>query len=322
MTTADVHLPGPRAPHLRIVVAGLALLFAFTAVFVAAMSDPRPHDVRVAVVGPPSALRAARTTLDPRRFTADRYASEATARRALLEDRLRGVLIADAPGRARVLIASAYGAVPSLMTEQALAAVAARSGRATATADVRALPAHDSRGLSAFFTVTGTIMASVVFSVLLTLGGGRLPLRARLQACALVAIVGGVVVALSVDTVVGALTGRFWGVAGIVALLIAAIVLSVHGLGRLLGPVGMAAAALTFMLVGVSSAGGGVTYQLEPGFYRAVSQLLPNGAALTALRNEVYFSGAHVLGALAALAAWAAGGALALGAAQRGRAAR
>jgi hypothetical protein len=249
-----------RSPHLRLVVAGLALLFAFTAVFVAAFRDPRPHDLHVGIVGPPSALHDARAALDPHRFTADPFPSEAAARRALLEDRLRGVLVA-APGSARILTASAYGSVPSLMTEQALTAVAATSGRPAATIDVRPLPAHDSRGLSAF---------------------------------------------------------------GIVALLIAAIVLSVHGLGRLFGPVGMAAAALTFMLVGVSSAGGGLTYQLEPGFYRALSQLLPNGAALTALRNEVYFSGAHTLGALAALGAWTAGGALALAlaAARRGRPAR
>jgi hypothetical protein len=36
----------------------------------------------------------------------------------------------------------------------------------------------------------------------------------------------------------------------------------------------------------------------------------------------VYFSGAHTLGALAALGAWAAGGALALGAGHRRRLAR
>jgi hypothetical protein len=312
-----------RAPHLRLVLAGLTLLFAFTAVFVTAVRDPRPHDLHVGIVGPLAALHEARAVLDPQRFSADRYPSEAAARRALLEDRLRGVLVA-APGRARILTASAYGSVPGLMTQQALTAVAAASGRPAATTDIRPLPAHDSRGLSAFFTVTGTIMAAVLFAVLLTVAGARLPVRARVAACALVAVLGGVVVALSVDTVVGALTGRFWGVAGIAALLIAAVVLSVHGLGRLFGPAGMASAALTFMLVGVSSAGGGMTYQLEPAFYRAISQLLPNGAALTALRNEVYFSGAHTLGALAALGAWAAGGALALalGTVRRGRLAR
>ena len=62
----------------------------------------------------------------------------------------------------------------------------------------------------------------------------------------------------------------------------------------------------------MSSAGGAVTYEFEPGFYGAVSQLLPPGAALTAVRNVQYFDWAATLTPLLVLGAWAAGG-LALG---------
>jgi hypothetical protein len=53
-----------------------------------------------------------------------------------------------------------------------------------------------------------------------------------------------------------------------------------------------------------------VTYQFEPGFYGAVSQLLPPGAALTAVRNVQYFDGAATLVPLLTLGAWAVGGLL------------
>jgi hypothetical protein len=53
-------------------------------------------------------------------------------------------------------------------------------------------------------------------------------------------------------------------------------------------------------------------YELQPAFFRAVSQLLPPGAALTALRNAVYLGNAHIAGALVVLGAWAAAGAGAL----------
>ena len=62
----------------------------------------------------------------------------------------------------------------------------------------------------------------------------------------------------------------------------------------------------------MSTAGGAVTYEFEPGFYGAVSQLLPPGAALTAVRNVQYFDWAATLAPLLVLGAWAAGG-LALG---------
>ena len=160
--------------------------------------------------------------------------------------------------------------------------------------------------------MTSATIASIVFAVLLTLIGHWHPLRARIVALALVAGLGGVAVALSVDTTVGALTDDFWGVAGVISLLILAVVLTVHGLGRLIGHAGAAVAAMTLVLVGVTSSGGGVGPQLQPGFYRAVSQLMPNGAAVTALRNEVYFGGAHSLAALVVLLSWATGGAIAM----------
>ena len=48
-----------------------------------------------------------------------------------------------------------------------------------------------------------------------------------------------------------------------------------------------------------------MTYEFEPGFYGALSQLLPPGAALTAVRNVQYFDWAATLAPLLVLAAWA-----------------
>src|SRR3954447_26528789 len=289
---------------LRFALGGVVLLFAFTAIFVRAFNHPEPHQVKVAVVGPPAALASVRAHLDPREFYAVPYASEDPARAALESDEVRGVV-----DSSQVLYASAYGFVPGQMVKSALGAAVGGQPRFV---DVKPLPVGDARGLASFFTVLGTTIASLVFAILLTFVGGRHALRARTGAIALVAVLGGVAVALSVDSVVGALTGAFWGVAGIVALLIAAIVLATHGLARLFGAPGIALAALTFVLIGVSSSGGGVGYQMEPGFYRAVSQLLPSGAALTAVRNEVYFGGAHTLAVLVVLCAWVVLGACAL----------
>ena len=134
----------------------------------------------------------------------------------------------------------------------------------------------------------------------------------RWSAVAAYAVLAGLLAAFNVDVLVGALSGDFAGIALVCGLLALAVSAAAHGLGHLGGPAGIVLAILTLLLVGMSTTGGAVTYEFEPGFYGAVSQLLPPGAALTAVRNVQYFDWAATLAPLAVLGAWAAGG-LALG---------
>ena len=60
-------------------------------------------------------------------------------------------------------------------------------------------------------------------------------------------------------------------------LLALAVSAAAHGLGHLGRPAGIVLAILTLLLVGMSTTGGAVTYEFEPGFYATVSQLLPPG---------------------------------------------
>ena len=272
----------------RLTLAGLVLVFAFTALYVEAFHEPKPRGVDVAVVGPAPEL-------DPQAFDVHRYASEAQAREALLDTDVRGVFAGD-----RVLVASASGAVP--------AETVAAAGGPRQVEDLRPLPPSDRRGLSPLFAVLGTLIPSLVFGVLLSVFGRRVPARVRWPAVVVFAAVAGLVTAFDVDVLVGALNGHFLGIALVTALLALAVSAAAHGLGHLGGPIGIVTAVLLLLLVGVSSAGGAVTYQFEPGFYGAVSQLLPPGAALTAVRNVQYFDWAGTLWPLLTLGAWAVGG--------------
>jgi hypothetical protein len=278
----------------RLTAAGLVLVFAFTSLYVAAFHAPRARGVDVAVIGP-----GPWRSLDPRAFDVHRYGSAGAARAALLDTDVRGVFVGD-----RVLVAGAAGVAP------AEAVAAALPGRTVE--DVRPLPAGDRRGLSPLFAVIGTLIPSLVFGVLLSVFGRALPARVRWIAVLVFAAVAGLVAAFDADVLVGALSGHFAGVAAVAALLALAAAAAAHGLGHLGGPAGIVAAVLLLLLLGVSSAGGAVTYQFEPGFYGAVSQLLPPGAALTAIRNVQYFDGSATLAPLLTLGAWAGGG-LALG---------
>ena len=294
----------------RIVLAGLVLLFGFTALYVTAFHAPRPKGLDVGFVGTSAQAARAQGALDAVArggFDVRRYADESDARAALLDTDVRGVVVAGA-ARDRVLVAQALGAAPTETVTRALVGVAARTGAPAVVQDLRPLPAGDRRGLSPLFTVIGTLIPSLVFGVLLSVFGRRLAGRARWAAVAVYAALAGLVAAFNVDVLVGALTGDFAGLALVCGLLALAVSAAAHGLGHLGGPAGIVVAVLMLLLLGVSTAGGAVTYEFEPGFYGAISQFLAPGAALTALRNVQYFDWAATLEPLVVLGAWAAGG--------------
>jgi hypothetical protein len=306
---------GPEARAIAKIAAGaLVMLFAFTAIYVTAFHSPSPRHFDIAIVGSGQQAAALQTGLDgkaPGAFDVHRYASVASARAALLDTDVHGVLIPRAADE-QLLVAQAFGAAPTETLTEAVQHVAAASGTPLSIEDLKPLPASDRRGLSSLFTVIGTLIPSLVFGVLLSVAGRMLPWHLRWSAVLAYALAAGLVVALNVDLLVGALPGHFLGLALVAGLLALAVAAGAHGLGHLGGPVGIVTAILMLMLLGVSSMGGAVTYQLEPGFYGAISQFLPPGAALTAVRNIQYFDWAATGWPFAILGVWAAGG-LALG---------
>ena len=295
----------------RIVVGGLLFVFLYTVVYVAAFHAPRAKGIDVGVVGTPAQAAQVQGALDATSrgaFDVRRYGTEARARAALLDTDVHGVAVLGGAND-RILVASALGVAP---TQSVIGALRGVVRARPAIDDVRPLPSGDRRGLASLFTVLGTVMPSLAFGVLLALTGRGLPRRARHGAVLAFAVLGGIVVAFDVDVVTGALDGDFAGIAVVAGLLALAVAATAHGLARAGGRAGIAVAAVTLLLFGISSTGGAVTYEYEPGFYGAISQLLPPGAALTAVRNVRYFGWADTLAPLLVLGSWGAGG-LALG---------
>jgi hypothetical protein len=289
---------------------GLAMLFASTALLVAAYHAPRAKGLDVAVVGSPAQAALVQTRLDAASrgaFDVRPYATAEAARAALLATRVHGVLTVDPTG-VHAVVAGASGAAPTELVVTAARGLAGAGQAPLRVEDAAPLPAADRRGLSSLFTMIGTLIPSLVFGALLSVVGGALPARIRWAALLLYAGLAGLVVAFTVDVVVGALNGHMAGIAMVTGLLALAVAAAAHGLGHLRGPAGIALAVVAMVPLGLSSSGGALTYPLEPGFYGAISQLLPPGAALTAVRNVAYFDWAATRAPLLVLAAWAAGG--------------
>ena len=98
-----------------------------------------------------------------------------------------------------------------------------------------------------------------------------------------------------------------WGVA---TLFVLAVALPISAFQTLFGLPGTAFGLIAFLVVGTPASGGGSAPELLPGFWRAVSQLLPPGAAITSMRDVVYFEGHRAGGTLLVLGIYAILGAI------------
>jgi ABC-type multidrug transport system permease subunit len=72
----------------------------------------------------------------------------------------------------------------------------------------------------------------------------------------------------------------------------------------LLGVVGTGVAIILFVILGNPGAGGAAPPEMLPGLWRATGRLIPNGAALTGIRDAVYFPNASLAGRIAVLISW------------------
>jgi MFS family permease len=276
-------------------LAGLLAGVLFLASNVAALHAPQPHGVKVAVAGAPAV--ALQRALGPAYTVREVASVERAVRR---RDAYAGL---DVPG-GRVVTASAGGYSAAMTLQQALTRAAPKLGVAKPRpVDVAPLQPGDPRGQSLQMIVLGTIIGGFMMGVLTA----QLALGERLEARGLsylgFAVVFGLLVALVLDPLIGALTGHFaavWLWAGVTAL---AIALGVGAFARVLGQPGIPLAMLLFLVLGNPSAGASTPDPFLPGLWRTVGPWLPPHAMASALTGSTYFEASLLQPALV-LGAW------------------
>ena len=123
-----------------------------------------------------------------------------------------------------------------------------------------------------------------------------------------------VVVTLLADVALGDLVGHFGLLFLTLWLYVAAVCLAVTGVSALVGPVSIVL-IIVLIALGNPSSGGPVPRPLLNGFYSGLNPVLPQGAALSALRGVQYFGDQGIALALLCLLIWALAGLALLGAA-------
>jgi hypothetical protein len=303
-------LTQPRYRNAVVVMAiAVTMVSMFAVSYTLALGRPTPHDIPAAVVGHPAgrpgvihALEAA--TGNGLRLTPDE--SLARAKAEIDEQRIYAALVLTG-SQPQLFVVSAAGTSVARVLEQAAEAVPARAGGPLRIVDLHPLPPTDPQGLASFYaTLAATILGFVTMFQLRANAEG-LSLRAWLVCIVLLALVGGLVLALITDPVLKALRGPFPELWAVLAAEVAAAALFSSAMLTLVGRWAIIPTWGLFVAVGNAASGGAVAPPLLPPFYRFVGRFLPNGATVETLRNAVYFTDHQHLEPFLVEAAWIAG---------------
>jgi ABC-2 family transporter protein len=310
-------VPTPKAVAL-VLLPALVLMLAFAFFYVGAFHDPKPHQVPVAVVGPPAAVvQLSRLPGDP---LDARQASSRQDALSQIDD--REVYGAYEVATNRLFVASAANRATAVALEQTFDRVAAAQRRpAVRVTDVKPLPPKDPNGTAAFYAVIAWVFGGYIGATLIGLIGSprsssRQRAAARIGALAGHGIVAGILSVVMLRASFDVFSGHVVALCAIAALTIFASGAATAGIQAAAGPAGTGLVILVFVILGNSASGGPFARPLLPGLWSTIGGVLPPGASVDLARSALFFDGARIAGPVLVLVVWAALGtllALALG---------
>jgi hypothetical protein len=296
------HWPAPaRAALIALVAIALAALFVTT--YALALGNPVPHGIPIAVVGDPAAhaatVQAVAQVAGGPAFHP--YATLPAALAAVAEQQVYAALDLTATPPT-LYVASAAG----VSVARALERIAAVDPTVQVI-DTHPLGANDPNGLDLFYLMLGTTLLG--FVTVFQVRANAQPLSRRQWSIFVLALalVGALVLTLVAGPLLRRLAlpvGESWAILALQALAAASFA---SLMAELLGPWALLPTWLFFVVLGNSASGGAVAPPLLPAPVAVVSQWLPSGATVTALRNAVYFPDHQHRHPLIVLAAWALG---------------
>jgi hypothetical protein len=293
-------------PERALVIAAIAIALGslFVTTYSLALGDPFPRHIDAALVGDaaanPGALSVAERVARGKLFF-HRYRTVAAARHALDLQRVYAAMDVTS-SRPTLYVSSASGASVARVLERV-----STVDPGVRVADAHPLEPNDPNGLDVFYLMlVATIVGFITVLQIQAHAGRLLP---RQQAAVVVGLA--LSASLVFTLVEGPLLHRLqlpilesWG---ILALQLLAVASFATLMSRLLGRWAILPIWLFFVVLGNSASGGAVAPPLLPRPFAFVSQWLPSGATVTALRNAVYFPGFQQARPLVVLAVWAAG---------------
>lgn len=287
-----------------VVISALAIAMGslFVTTYSLALADPVPHRIDAAVVGDPASH--ARTIAAVQAVARDslvfeRYGSAAAALHAMDEQNVYAALDLT-PSRPTLYLASAAGASVARVLER-IAAV----DPSIRVVDAHPLGANDPNGLEVFYLMLVTTIVGFITVFQVRANALGLSLRRWVVFVVGFALAASLVLTLVVGPVLDRLDLPVMESWGILALQLVTVTSFASLMTVLIGRWAIVPTWLFFTILGNSASGGAVAPPLLPRPFALISQWLPSGATVTALRNAVYFPAYQHAQPIVVLATWA-----------------
>ena len=298
----------------KVMLAMIGLTAAIVAVFCSyssAFGKPAAHHIPVAVAASPAVLAKLEASPMLRVY----QVRDLAVARSMVEDRaVYGGLVLPSTGRSTLVVANGGGHAVEAVLVQLGHKVA---GTALTTVDVAPTSPDDPNGSLEFYCVVFLGIGAAAGATMLARILGPVPhLRGALKRLGLVMVhiaLLSAAVTLFADVVYGGLVGHFWFLFLTFWLYVVAVCLAITGIAELAGPLASIVLIGLFIVFGNTSSGGAVPRPLLDGFFSALNPVLPQGAALSALRGVQYFGDRGMGTGLLCLTIWAAVGLALLG---------
>jgi hypothetical protein len=292
------------ATERAVIIAVLAIVMGSLSVtsYSPALGDPVPHRIDAALVGDPTGHAR---TVDAVQQVArgglafHRYASVPAALHAIDEQDAYAALDLTST-RPTLYLAGAAGASVSRVLER-ISAV----DPTVRVVDTHPLGTADPNGVDIFYLMLVTTIVGFFTLFQVRLNAGGLPLRRWTAFVVALAVAGLFVFTLVEGPLLHRLdlpVSKSWG---ILALDLLAVASFTSLMLVLIGRWAVLPTWLFLVVLGNSASGGAVAPPLLPPPFAFVSQWLPSGATVTALREAVYFAAYQHARPIAVLAAWA-----------------
>jgi hypothetical protein len=296
----------PYRSALVIIAVAITMASLFAASYSLMLGRATPHHIPAGLVGDPArrpelvnALkRATGGALQFHPF----YSVEAV-RTAINEQKIYAALVLE-PGKPQLLISSASGVSVARVLEQAAVQVAQRVSPPLAIVDLHPLPPADPQGLVGFYVTLAATILGFISMFQLAAHAPQLSLRAWLACIVVLAVLGGLSLALVTDPLIGALRGAFTKLWASLAAEIAAAALFGSAMRCLVRAWAIVPTWLLFVVLGNTSSGGAVAPPLLPPLFAFVGRFLPPGATVDIIRRSVYFPHAQHIEPFLVQACW------------------
>lgn len=293
---------------LTVLVGVPALLIVMLLCFLTPSLNSGAKDLPLAIAGPPQATNRITSALGakaPGSFETTTYEQPDQARQAVKDRKAVGAI---AVGTHGITVMTASGAgTPYVQLLKGIGAGLEATGQHVTYEDLAPMTNEDPTGVTIASLALPLAFGGNVSAVLLITLLRKSPWL-RMLGAALMSLASGLAITALLQFGFHTIDGGFWMTTGALTLGIAAISLTVIGAKDLLGYPGLGLGGFLILFISNPLSGIATGPQWLPAPWGEIGQLMPIGAAGTAMRSAVFFNGAGAGRAVIVLICWALAG--------------